>query len=490
MPDYELNNRECKEVHKKITTHKFAFPFNHPVDPVFHGLPDYFERVKHPMDLGSVRSNLQRAVYSNGSAFVGDVKLVFANAMSYNPPGSDVHMMANTLLEEFERLIKPFVKRTPAKASLPPAGAQPEEEVIPELTGRQISQLLNAVKRVDEAVWYFNEPVDPERMSIPDYFARVLNPMDLGTIKHRLDKGMYEDTASFVADVRLVWTNALGYNPVGHAVANAALKLQDSFERDLRKACSGNGPAANKAVSGAAPKLGISTALAQQAVSDATPGASTDMITALCKPIVASLRTHTAAKWFEAPVDPKKYPTYRDTIAKPMDLKTVMRNLDQQRYASIDECHVDVDLIYSNCVAFNGEGAWISNHATTLKSIADSKFEVARYRLSSGGMLSPKPSAGFKRKLGSSTPRAELETSNELCCVTGEMRSQLSANSGRLDASQLHSLMSVVKQCAPGAVMATSAQSWEIDVDLLGLQGFVKVDTWVRRLLVNKPVAC
>jgi hypothetical protein len=70
------------------------------------------------------------------------------------------------------------------------------------------------------------------------------------------------------------------------------------------------------------------------------------------------------------------------------------------------------------------------------------------------------------------------------------MRSQLSQNAAKLDASQLRSLMSVVTQCAPAAVRATSSQSWEIDVDLLDLKSFIKIDTWVRRLLVNKPVAC
>ena len=34
---------------------------------------------------------------------------------------------------------------------------------------------------------YFDEPVDPEALGIPDYFERVVSPMDLGTVAARAD---------------------------------------------------------------------------------------------------------------------------------------------------------------------------------------------------------------------------------------------------------------------------------------------------------------
>lgn len=190
MPEvYELANRECREVHRKVSAHKLSHPFQNPVDPVALGLPDYFEKIKHPMDLETIRGKLQRSAYSDGASFVSDMRLIFTNATTYNPPGSDVHIMANVLLEEFERLLKPYVRHVPAAklaatiaSAAPP---QPEVEVIPELTSRQMSQLLNSVKRTDEAGWYFSEPVDPEKLGIPDYFAKILHPMDLGALRHR-----------------------------------------------------------------------------------------------------------------------------------------------------------------------------------------------------------------------------------------------------------------------------------------------------------------
>jgi len=39
--------------------------------------------------------------------------------------------------------------------------------------------------------WIFHEPVDAEKLGIPDYFDIVKQPMDLGTVKQRLQSNYY-----------------------------------------------------------------------------------------------------------------------------------------------------------------------------------------------------------------------------------------------------------------------------------------------------------
>jgi hypothetical protein len=101
---------------KQLMNHKWAFPFNAPVDHVALGLSNYLDVVKRPMDLGTVRRKLERsggvenadgsndaslyAPYTNCEELNRDVMLTFANAKLYNPPPTDVHVMA-TALEEF-----------------------------------------------------------------------------------------------------------------------------------------------------------------------------------------------------------------------------------------------------------------------------------------------------------------------------------------------------------------------------------------------------
>jgi hypothetical protein len=51
------------------------------------GLHDYFDVIKHPMDLGTVRKRLDQFKYFEIEKFAADVKLTFDNAALYNPPG-------------------------------------------------------------------------------------------------------------------------------------------------------------------------------------------------------------------------------------------------------------------------------------------------------------------------------------------------------------------------------------------------------------------
>ena len=72
-----------------------------PVDHAALNLPTYPEIVKQPMDLGTVRQGIERGgVYSSCEEVNRDVALTFANAKLFNPPATDVHVMATTL-EEF-----------------------------------------------------------------------------------------------------------------------------------------------------------------------------------------------------------------------------------------------------------------------------------------------------------------------------------------------------------------------------------------------------
>ena len=58
----------------------------------------------------------------------------------------------------------------------------------------------------------FPIPVDPVALQIPDYFDVVKEPMDLSTIKEKLNNGDYKDPWEFVDDVWLMFNNAWLYN--------------------------------------------------------------------------------------------------------------------------------------------------------------------------------------------------------------------------------------------------------------------------------------
>lgn len=134
--------KQCEALLKRLMSHQYGWVFNTPVDIVKLKIPDYPTVIKHPMDLGSVKSKLVSGVYSSPWGFAADVRLTFTNAMTYNPPGNDVHIMADTLSKFFETRWKPIEKKlVAADASLrretveePKLAAQPKKSKTPPQT--------------------------------------------------------------------------------------------------------------------------------------------------------------------------------------------------------------------------------------------------------------------------------------------------------------------------------------------------------------------
>ena len=88
---------------KVLSEQQFAWIFSKPVDPVAFNIPDYFEVVKHPMDLGTVRKKLENNQYVNLNDFARDTRRVFNNAILYNGENSEVNMLAKQYGQLFEK---------------------------------------------------------------------------------------------------------------------------------------------------------------------------------------------------------------------------------------------------------------------------------------------------------------------------------------------------------------------------------------------------
>ncbi|KAI4304444.1 hypothetical protein MLD38_039953 [Melastoma candidum] len=95
-----------------------------------------------------------------------------------------------------------------------------------------VQQCSTVLKRLmqHQCGWPFLKPVDPVALNIPDYFSIISRPMDLGTIKSKLENNLYIGVEEFAADVRLTFSNAMLYNPPGNFVHAMADKLNKMFE--------------------------------------------------------------------------------------------------------------------------------------------------------------------------------------------------------------------------------------------------------------------
>ncbi|KAM7479061.1 hypothetical protein LguiA_027274 [Lonicera macranthoides] len=107
----------CRQLLTKLMKHKHGWVFNKPVDAAAFGLHDYHQIIKRPMDLGTVKSNMAKNLYSSPADFAADVRLTFNNAMLYNPKTDDVHLMAKELLDRFEDMFRPISQKLQSSSS-------------------------------------------------------------------------------------------------------------------------------------------------------------------------------------------------------------------------------------------------------------------------------------------------------------------------------------------------------------------------------------
>ena len=77
----------------------------------------------------------------------------------------------------------------------------------------------------------FNEPVDAHKDGLPDYYKKVHNPMDLGTIYRNLEAGSYHSVTDWERDINTVWSNAETYNGKDSPYSYLAQHMARKFQR-------------------------------------------------------------------------------------------------------------------------------------------------------------------------------------------------------------------------------------------------------------------
>jgi len=88
-------------LHSQISQHRNGNIFHNPIKN--SEAPDYHEIVKRSMDLKTIKTRFKDGVIGNSLEYQRDIYLMFANAMMYNRPGSDVHAMAEDVRNLFNR---------------------------------------------------------------------------------------------------------------------------------------------------------------------------------------------------------------------------------------------------------------------------------------------------------------------------------------------------------------------------------------------------
>ena len=99
----------------------------------------------------------------------------------------------------------------PSAASKLPLGANKVTFSPEELKKALEPPLMKLYNQEPEAI-PFRVPVDPNALGIPDYFEIIKKPMDMASIKRKLDTGGYTDPWEYIEDIWQMFENAWTYN--------------------------------------------------------------------------------------------------------------------------------------------------------------------------------------------------------------------------------------------------------------------------------------
>ncbi|KAI8816398.1 Bromodomain-containing protein [Fimicolochytrium jonesii] len=256
----------CGNVLKIVKRLKDAPPFLQPVDPVLLGIPNYLDVIKDPMDLSTIETKLRTSQYATYRGFVDDFKLMVENCYTFNGRESLVSQNALNLEKSFDKHMeklplqvqvksekqkkRPSTVDPAARYSLSgPSDTRPKREIhapvkdisSSSLTGAKLSDpelkfcsevLKELTKKTHNPHnWPFLQPVDPIALNIPHYPTIIKHPMDLSTMRKKLDGGEYASADEFEADMKLMLNNCYTFNPPGTDVHTSAQHLHEVFNR-------------------------------------------------------------------------------------------------------------------------------------------------------------------------------------------------------------------------------------------------------------------
>ncbi|ESO06581.1 hypothetical protein HELRODRAFT_64016 [Helobdella robusta] len=242
-----------KVVLKCLWKHNFAWPFHQPVDAKKLNLPDYYKIIKQPIDMGTIKKRLETRFYYTAQDCIKDFNLMFSNCYTYNKPGEDIVIMCQTLeklfhskLNEMPAEVSSLLAHLPALSHMKKGVKRKADTTTPTSSGIGGGGIINIEmsplsyckeilkelfgKRHAGYAWPFYQPVDAELLGLDDYHELIEMPMDLGTVKRKIESNEYKTASEFANDVRLIFTNCYRYNAHGSDVVAMARKLQDVFE--------------------------------------------------------------------------------------------------------------------------------------------------------------------------------------------------------------------------------------------------------------------
>ncbi|RDW67978.1 hypothetical protein BP6252_09374 [Coleophoma cylindrospora] len=231
--------------------------------------PTYYTTIKEPVALSTINGKINKKSYNSYEEFIRDFALIAHNAQTFNEPGTEIFDDALALLDALKAELQKWVDAgtiTAAEATLPEFGtysssSEDEDDDDDDEDGLKSSQsgakvsagqdsqkksvrppklltpmegrIHNMLKSIQKAKTDDGQSKITDFMKLPDkseypsYYQEIKQPVALDIIKRKAKRKLYRSVDEALADVELMFDNAMQYNEESSAIWTYASTLRE-----------------------------------------------------------------------------------------------------------------------------------------------------------------------------------------------------------------------------------------------------------------------
>merc|ERR1719228_3281032 len=189
---------------------------------------NYYEVIKRPMDLQTVRDNVQNKKYHSREEFLGDINQMVENSSSFNGETSILTINSKVIMDHVVRAFTMSEERLMRLEKLiNPLLDDNDQTALTYI----LDNILNEKIKTMQESWPFMKPVNKKQ--VKDYYERIKQPMDLETISRKITSHKYHSREDFVKDMKLIFQNSLTFNGENSEFTHKAKVLVETVEETL-----------------------------------------------------------------------------------------------------------------------------------------------------------------------------------------------------------------------------------------------------------------
>ncbi|KAG2388504.1 hypothetical protein C9374_000668 [Naegleria lovaniensis] len=298
---------------------------------------------------------------------------------------------------------------------------------FPELEKDSLYSLINLIwNKLNDIDEYsiFKTPVGKD---VPGYHETIKEPMDLSTMKGKIDAKSYENWRDFEDDVDRIYDNCKLFNSQDSIFSKEANRQQRWFRKwkkdmvthfgkhqksDLTPTFVANYFNEISVVKTGAPKYDLSALNEEEESEEETTTLPRNSLCYHLLKIAEELKAQDKSKYFWNNVDESIHPNYKEKVKHPMSLSTIIDNCKNVHYKTIDQFVNDFDLLHSNTVNYFTSSSKEAKESKRLFNLSKDKVQPLRSKTfkdvsSTSAAQQPKSN---KRETRASSSAADIDS--------------------------------------------------------------------------------